>query len=129
MDRPPGGPWMGVTLGGIAGQRMTLHRKNSIFVSFRPFGIRLAKKNFEKSLDLANFVNFADLPQGVGVTTHTSLLANPNNFIVLTFKRIAMLSLQERNSSLQCLCDFNLVALFIASDRIVVNMDEIIILG
>ena len=24
-------------------------------------------KNFEKSLGLANFVNFADIPQGVGV--------------------------------------------------------------
>ena len=31
MDRPPGGS-RGVTLGGgLAGQRMTLHRKNSIF--------------------------------------------------------------------------------------------------
>ena len=41
-------------------------------------------KNFEKSLDLANFVNFADLPQGgVGGTT-PPLLANPaiNNSIL-----------------------------------------------
>ena len=34
----------------------SISRKNSIFLSFRSF--------FEKSLDLANFVNFADLPQG-----------------------------------------------------------------
>ena len=33
--------------------------------------MRIAKKKFEKSLDLANFVNFLDLPQGVGGTTPT----------------------------------------------------------
>ena len=39
---------------------------------------KINKKNFEKSLDLANFVNFADLPQGgIRGTTPTTLLANP----------------------------------------------------
>ena len=36
MDRPPGGS-RGKLRGGLAGQRKILHRKNSIFVSFRPF--------------------------------------------------------------------------------------------
>ena len=58
MDRPPGG-----NLGGLAGQRKPLHRK----IHFCIIQIILNKINikfFEKSLDLANFVNFADLPQG-----------------------------------------------------------------
>ena len=38
MDRPPGGGGPGgVTWGGLASQPKTSHRKNSIFVSFRPF--------------------------------------------------------------------------------------------
>ena len=36
---------------------------------------KINKKNFEKSLDLANFVNFADLPQGDrGYHPHPPLL-------------------------------------------------------
>ena len=49
MDRLPEGD-QGGNLGGLAGQRKTLHRKNSIFVSFIPFRIRLTKKILKKAL-------------------------------------------------------------------------------
>ena len=51
----------GGNLGGLAGQRITLHRKKFHFpIILNKINIKF----FEKSLDLANFVNFADLPQG-----------------------------------------------------------------
>ena len=73
MDRPPGGG--GKRGGGLAGQLITLHRKKLQFCIIQTNLNKIKKKKFLKSLDLANFANFADLPQGVGGTT--PLLANP----------------------------------------------------
>ena len=68
MDRPPGG--------GLAGQRKTLNRKKFHFC-IQIILNKINKKRFEKSLDLANFVNFADLPQGGRGYHPNPLLANP----------------------------------------------------
>ena len=62
MERPPGG-----NLGGLAGQRITQHRKKFHFWIIHIILKKINIKFFEKSLDLANFVNFADASQGVGV--------------------------------------------------------------
>ena len=59
MDRPPGG-----TLGGLAGQRITLHRKKFHFCIVHIILNKIDVNLNEKSLDLVNFVNFAEAPQG-----------------------------------------------------------------
>ena len=59
MDRPPGG-----NLGGLADQRKTLHGKNFHFCIINIILNKINIKFCEKRLDLAYFVNFADLPQG-----------------------------------------------------------------
>ena len=53
--------------GGLAGQRINLHRKKFHFCIIQTILNKISKNNFEKSLDLAIFVNFSDLPQGGGV--------------------------------------------------------------
>ena len=73
-----GGPGGGLLEGDLAGQRINLHRKK---IHFRIIHIILNTINikfFEESLDLVNFVNFADLPQGGGRGYHLiPLLAIP----------------------------------------------------
>ena len=58
MDRLPGGSRG--NLGGLAGQRKTLHWKN--FCIIQTILNKINKNIFEKSLNLANFVNFAEFP-------------------------------------------------------------------
>ena len=72
MDRPPGGSRRGGKLrGGLAGQPKTLNRKKFHFCIIQTMLNTISQKNFEKSLDLAIFVNFSGLPQGgVGGTPH-----------------------------------------------------------
>ena len=65
MDRPPGVSREGGKLrGGLAGQPKTLHRKKFHFCIIQTILNKISKKKFRKSLDLAIFVNFADLHQG-----------------------------------------------------------------
>ena len=60
-------------LGGLAGQRITLHRKKFQFCI-----ILNNIKYYEKSLELVNFINFADLPQGDdGVESPTLPIGEP----------------------------------------------------
>ena len=63
MDRAPGGSRR-VTWGGLAGQRITLHRKKFHFCIIHIILNKIDVNLTEKSLDLVNFVNFADAPQG-----------------------------------------------------------------
>ena len=72
MDWPPGGG----NLGGLAGQRITLHRKKFHFCIIHIILNKIDVNLTEKSLDLVNFVNFADAPQGGRGYPHL-LLANP----------------------------------------------------
>ena len=51
----------------LVGQRITLHRNKFHFCIIQIILNKINIKFFEKSLDLANFLNFTDLPQGVGV--------------------------------------------------------------
>ena len=67
MDRPPGGSRGRGKLGGLAGQRITIHRKKFHFCIIQTILNKINKKKILKSLDLANFVNFADFPQGGGL--------------------------------------------------------------
>ena len=80
MDRPPGGS--GGKLGGLAGPRINLHRKKFNFCTIQIILNKINIKFFEKSLDLANFVNFADLPQGGRGYPPTPLLANPGLTVI-----------------------------------------------
>ena len=73
MDQPPGGN-QGVNLGGSSGSTDNPTSKKFHFCIIQIILNKNSKKNFEKSLDLANFVNFADLPQG---GRGVGLLANP----------------------------------------------------
>ena len=65
MDRPPGGAGRGLDLGGLVGQRMTLHRKKFHFCIIQTILNKISKKYFGKSLDLAIFVNFPTFPRRV----------------------------------------------------------------
>ena len=47
MDRPPGGPG-GVNLGGLAGQRITLHRKKFHFWIIQTMLNKISKKIWKK---------------------------------------------------------------------------------
>ena len=65
MDRPPGGSRGGVNLGG-GGSSGSTDNPTSKKIPFLTILNKISKKIFEKSLDLANLVNFADPPQGEG---------------------------------------------------------------
>ena len=72
MDRPPAG-----SRGGLAGQRITLHRKKFHFCIIHIILKKIDVNLTEKNLDLVNFVNFADAPRGVGDGTPTPPIGEP----------------------------------------------------
>ena len=90
MDRPPGGPG-----GGLAGQRITLHRKKFHFCIILIILNKINIKFFDKSIVLANFVNFADLPQGGGVGGGTPTPYRRTLLIIIIILKTYILKLKK----------------------------------
>ena len=61
-----GGSREGVNLGGSSGSTENPTSKKFHFCIIQTMLNTISQKNFEKSLDLAIFVNFSGLPQGGG---------------------------------------------------------------